>query len=116
VEFGTQKNHKLVYIVFYGTLYLNLTQYIPGFGEKFSETFLSCEIVRMEVKRRDSALGMATGYWLDIQGNGVRIPIRFRISLLHIVQTGSGAHPASYPMGTGCDFPGIKAAGTLMSR
>jgi hypothetical protein len=25
----------------------------------------------------------------------------FTISLLHVVQTGSGAHPASYPMGTG---------------
>jgi hypothetical protein len=25
------------------------------------------------------------------------------------VQTGSGAHPASYPMGTGCHFPGGKA-------
>jgi hypothetical protein len=25
------------------------------------------------------------------------------------VQTGSGAHPASYPMGTGGSFPGSKA-------
>jgi hypothetical protein len=25
------------------------------------------------------------------------------------VQTGSGAHPASYPMGTGGPFPGTKA-------
>jgi hypothetical protein len=30
-------------------------------------------------------------------------------SLLHSVQTGSGAHPASYPMGTGGSFPGGKA-------
>jgi hypothetical protein len=28
----------------------------------------------------------------------------------HRVQTGSGAHPASYPMGTGCSFLGGKAA------
>jgi hypothetical protein len=27
-------------------------------------------------------------------------------SLLHVIQTGSGAHPASYPMGTGGSFPG----------
>jgi hypothetical protein len=27
-------------------------------------------------------------------------------SLLHSVQTGSGAHPASYPMRTGVPFPG----------
>jgi hypothetical protein len=31
--------------------------------------------------------------------------------LLHVVQTGSGVHPASYPVGTvGC-FPGGKAVG-----
>jgi hypothetical protein len=28
----------------------------------------------------------------------------------HVVRTGSGAHPASYPMGTGGSFPGDKAA------
>jgi len=31
-------------------------------------------------------------------------------SLLHCIQTGSGAHPASYPMGTSGYFPGGKAA------
>jgi hypothetical protein len=30
---------------------------------------------------------------------------------LHVVQTGSGAHPPSYPMGTGGFFPECKAAG-----
>jgi len=30
----------------------------------------------------------------------------------HCVQTGSVAHPASYPMGTRVSFPGGKAAGT----
>jgi hypothetical protein len=32
-------------------------------------------------------------------------------SFLHVVQTGSEAHPASYPIGTGGSFPGGKAAG-----
>jgi hypothetical protein len=32
-------------------------------------------------------------------------------SLLHVVQTGSGAHPASYPMGTGGSFLGIQRPG-----
>jgi hypothetical protein len=32
-------------------------------------------------------------------------------SVLHVVQTGSGAHPASYPMGTDGSLPGDKAAG-----
>jgi len=27
------------------------------------------------------------------------------------IQTGSAAHPASYPTGTRCYFPGTKAAG-----
>jgi hypothetical protein len=33
-------------------------------------------------------------------------------SRLHHVQTGSGAHPASYPMGIRWSFPGGKAAGS----
>jgi hypothetical protein len=32
-------------------------------------------------------------------------------SVLHSVQTGSGADPAAYPMCTGGFFPGTKAAG-----
>jgi hypothetical protein len=32
-------------------------------------------------------------------------------SLHHRVHNGSGAHPASYPMGTRGSFPGGKAAG-----
>jgi hypothetical protein len=32
-------------------------------------------------------------------------------SILHVVQTGSGAHQASYSMGNGGSFPGGKAAG-----
>jgi hypothetical protein len=27
-------------------------------------------------------------------------------SLLHVVETGTGVHPASYPVGTGNSFPG----------
>jgi len=30
---------------------------------------------------------------------------------VRFVQTGSGAHPASYPVGTSGSFPGGKAAG-----
>jgi hypothetical protein len=32
-------------------------------------------------------------------------------SLLHVVQTGSGVHPTSYPMSTGGSFPGVKLPG-----
>jgi hypothetical protein len=43
---------------------------------------------------------------------GVRFPVEVGISFLrHRVQNGSGAHPASYPMGTGGSSPGGEAAG-----
>jgi hypothetical protein len=41
---------------------------------------------------------------------GVRVPVGQDLSPLHVVQTGSGAHPASNPMGTGGSFPWRKAA------
>jgi hypothetical protein len=63
------------------------------------------------IKRRGSAVGVVTGYGLDGRGVGVRVPVGVRFSPLHVVQTGSGAHPASYPMGTGGSFPRGKAAG-----
>ena len=44
----------------------------------------------------NSVIGMATHYELDGRG---RIPVRATISMP--VQTGCGAHPASYIMGTG---------------
>jgi hypothetical protein len=43
---------------------------------------------------------------------GARFPARTRVfSLLHSVHTGSRAHPASYPMGTGALSLEIKLAG-----
>jgi hypothetical protein len=49
---------------------------------------------------------------LDEWGTMVRFPEGARnFSLHHRVQNGSGAHPASYPMGTRRSFPGVKAAG-----
>jgi hypothetical protein len=53
-----------------------------------------------------AAVAQATTGWTI----GVRSPTGaqdFSSSLC--VQTGSGAHPASYPMGTGVPFPGGKA-------
>jgi hypothetical protein len=38
-----------------------------------------------------------------------------KFALRHIVQIGSGAHPASYPMGTGGFFPGGKAIGVKLT-
>jgi hypothetical protein len=60
---------------------------------------------------RDSAVGIATSYGLDGWGVGVRVPVGSRIFLLHVAQTGSGAHPAFYLKGTGGFFPGVKWPG-----
>jgi hypothetical protein len=59
----------------------------------------------------------------DLEGSGRRlidvlsrhwVGVRFSVGsrnfcLLHVVQTYSGAHLASYPMDTGASFPGSKA-------
>jgi hypothetical protein len=61
---------------------------------------------------RDGSVGIALGYGLDDRGSRVRFPAGARnFSLHHRVQSGSGAHPASYPMGTRGSFPWGKAAG-----
>ena len=57
------------------------------------------------VTGRDISVGIATRYGLDgpgteSRGGGFSTPI----------QTGPGAHPASYTMGTG-SFPGVKRPG-----
>jgi hypothetical protein len=56
----------------------------------------------------DSVVGIATGYELDDRGVGVLVPAGSRIFTSPIVQTGSGVHPTSYPMGTGDSFLGVK--------
>jgi hypothetical protein len=63
-------------------------------------------------ENRDSSVGIAQGYGLDDRGSRVRLSAGAGNFLLHHrVQTSSGAHPASYPMGTRGSFPGGKAAG-----
>jgi hypothetical protein len=63
-------------------------------------------------KSRDSSVGIALGYGLDDRGSKVRFPVGAgNTSLDHRVQNGSGAHPASYSMGTRGSFAGGKAAG-----
>jgi hypothetical protein len=65
------------------------------------------------LKNRVSSVGIALGYGLDDRGSRVRFPEGAGNFSLHHhrVQNGSGAHPASYSMGTTDSFPGGKAAG-----
>jgi hypothetical protein len=57
---------------------------------------------------RNSAVGTATGYGLESRRLGVRVLVGLRFFCLHVAQTGSGAHPTSYPMDTEGPFPGVK--------
>jgi hypothetical protein len=84
---------------------LQLQNLLTDFDEN-----LFCEVTLRVVSSRDSAIGIATGYGLDGRGVGVRVPVGARFSPLHVDHTGSGAHPASYPIGTWGSSPGGKAA------
>jgi hypothetical protein len=65
------------------------------------------------IKSHDRSVGIALGYGLDDRGSRVRFPAKAgNFSLHHRVQTGSGAHPASYPMGSRGSFPGVKRPGS----
>jgi hypothetical protein len=52
---------------------------------------------------------LATGW--TIVGLELESRLGQEYSLLQVVQTGSGADPASYPIGTRGSYPGGKAAG-----
>jgi hypothetical protein len=59
---------------------------------------------------RGSSGSIVSDYGLDDRAIEVRSPTGAEdFSSIPCVQTGSGAHPASYPMGTGGSFPGCKA-------
>jgi hypothetical protein len=63
-------------------------------------------------KSHDSSVGIALGYGLDDRGSRLRLPAGAgNFSRHRRVQNDSGAHPASYPMGTRGSFPGGKTAG-----
>jgi hypothetical protein len=55
--------------------------------------------------RRGLAVGIETGYGMEDEGVGVRVPVGAKFSALHFGQTDSGAQTAFYPMGTEGSFP-----------
>jgi hypothetical protein len=78
-------------------------------SSKWSPTNTQSTIVNMS---RDDSVRIALGYGLDDRGSRVRFPTGAgNFSLHHRVKNGSGAYPASYPMGTRGSYPGHKAAG-----
>jgi hypothetical protein len=64
------------------------------------------------LKSLDISVGKALGYGLDDRGSRVRFPAGAgNFFLNHRVQSGSGAHPASYPMGTRALSLGVQRPG-----
>jgi hypothetical protein len=64
----------------------------------------------IKTKSRGSSGSIVSDYGLDDQEIEVRSPTGAEdFSSNPCIQTGSGAHPASYPMGTGGPFPFGKA-------
>jgi hypothetical protein len=69
-------------------------------------------IIIIIIKNRDSSVAIALVYGLDGRDSRVRFPAGAgNFSLHHRIQNGSGAHPASCPVGTRVSFLGGKAAG-----
>jgi hypothetical protein len=64
------------------------------------------KFLSFDIRGRDSSVSIVTGYEPDGPGIETRWGARFSAP----VQTGPGAHPASYTMGTG-SFPRVKRPG-----
>jgi hypothetical protein len=62
-------------------------------------------------RSRDSLVGIAAGHGVGKRGSEFECLYVQEFSLLRVVQTCSGAHPASYPMGTGGFSCGVKRPG-----
>jgi hypothetical protein len=70
-----------------------------------------CFAFVMVIKRmqsRNSAVGTATGYWLDDLGVRLRVQARRDLSLFYVVQTGFEVKSISCLMGTEAFSLGVK--------
>jgi hypothetical protein len=76
-------------------------------GIYLDSVMVPCHVVRC----RDSSVGMISMLRAGRPRDHVSVPGRVGDFSLLTVQTGSGAHQASYIMDTGGYFPVVKAAG-----
>jgi hypothetical protein len=84
----------------------------PNLVLSWNSVYVNCFLDTGFAKSRESSVGIALGYGLEDRVSRVRFPVEAgNFSLYHCVQNGSGAHPASCPMGTRGSFPGGKTAG-----
>jgi hypothetical protein len=71
--------------------------------------FRRISLLYSELRIRGSSVSIVSEYRLDDRAIGVWFPAEAKdFSSTVCVQTGSGAHPASCPVGTGGPFPGAK--------
>jgi hypothetical protein len=106
---GEEQPEDLPTNLLFGCLGIFLLIALQYSGQKNSFEYFSF-LLSIFGKSRDSSVGIVTGYGLDNYGVGFESWWGQEFSLLHVVQTGPGTHPASYPMGTGGSFPRGKAA------
>ena len=82
-------------------------QRFPKFPVRSTSIFIAFQLIYSNTRMgRDSSVSTATRYGLD----GPAIESRWGARFSAPFQTGPGAHPASYTMGTG-SFPGVKWPG-----
>jgi hypothetical protein len=63
-------------------------------------------LLDLNTKSPESSVSIALGYGLDVRDSKVRFQAGAGNFSFHPrIQNCSGAHPASYPMGTGGSFP-----------
>jgi hypothetical protein len=96
----------LLPVAFLDVCYIHRT---PGHNVSSEELHISLCKCHMETTAEVTSLG----YGLDDRGSRVRFLAEAgNFSFHHRIQTGSGAHPDSYPVGTRGSLTGGKAAGT----
>jgi hypothetical protein len=67
--------------------------------------------IKAEKENHDSSVSIALGYGMDDQDSRVLFLVGAgNFSLYHCIQPSSGAHSASYPMGSRVSFPGGEVA------
>jgi hypothetical protein len=86
-----------------------LRNLVPGTGMRLTWSYLSGssqidDLVKTNIDGMEG-VGIAMGWTTR-----VRFSAGQEFLLLHVVQTGSGAHTVSYPVCTGVSFPGGKVA------
>jgi hypothetical protein len=73
-------------------------------------------LIKVCMKSHDSSVGIALGYGLDGRDSKFRFPAGAgNFFLHHRIQNGSGAYPASYPMGTRGLFLRVKRLGRKLT-